>query len=108
MKVVTAIDDTPAAHAGIKTGDYISAIDGTSIQGMPLNEAVERMRGPENSKVTLTVLRTGEKKPLELTLTRAVIRVEGAKSRRRATWATSASPRSAKRPMPASRRRWQI
>ena len=63
MKVVTAIDDTPAAHAGIKTGDYISAIDGTSIQGMPLNEAVERMRGPENSKVTLTVLRTGEKKP---------------------------------------------
>ena len=79
VEVVTAIDDTPAAHAGIKTGDYISAIDGTSIQGMPLNEAVERMRGPENSKVTLTVLRTGEKKPLELTLTRAVIRVESVK-----------------------------
>jgi len=79
VKVVTAIDDTPAAHAGIKTGDFISAIDGTSIQGMPLNEAVERMRGPENSKVTLTVLRTGEKKPLEVTLTRAVIRVESVK-----------------------------
>ncbi len=79
VKVVTAIDDTPAAHAGIKTGDYISAIDGTSIQGMPLNDAVERMRGPENSKVTLTILRTGEKKPLELTLTRAVIRVESVK-----------------------------
>jgi len=79
VKVVTAIDDTPAAHAGIKTGDYISAIDGTSIQGMPLNEAVERMRGAENSKVTLTILRTGEKKPLELTLTRAVIRVESVK-----------------------------
>ena len=79
VKVVTSIDDTPAAHAGIKTGDYISAIDGTSIQGMPLNDAVERMRGPENSKVTLTILRTGEKKPLELTLTRAVIRVESVK-----------------------------
>jgi carboxyl-terminal processing protease len=79
VKVVTPIDDTPAAHAGVKTGDFISAIDGTSIQGMPLNDAVERMRGPENSKVTLTILRQGEKKPLELTLTRAVIRVESVK-----------------------------
>src|SRR5580765_6149279 len=79
VKVVTPIDDTPAARAGVKTGDFISAIDGTSIQGMPLNEAVERMRGAENSKVTLTILRQGEKKPLELTLTRAVIRVESVK-----------------------------
>ena len=79
VKVVTPIDDTPASRAGVKTGDFISAIDGTSIQGMPLNEAVERMRGPENSKVTLTILRQGEKKPLELTLTRAVIRVESVK-----------------------------
>ena len=79
VKVVTPIDDTPASRAGIKTGDFISAIDGTSIQGMPLNEAVERMRGPENSKVTLTVLRQGEKKPLEVTLSRAVIQVESVK-----------------------------
>jgi carboxyl-terminal processing protease len=79
VKVVTPIDDTPAARAGIKTGDFISAIDGISIQGMPLNDAVEKMRGPENSKVTLTVLRQGEKKPLEVTLTRAVIRVESVK-----------------------------
>jgi carboxyl-terminal processing protease len=79
VKVVTPIDDTPAARAGVKTGDFISAIDGTSIQGMPLNEAVERMRGPSDSKVTLTVLRSGEKKPLEITLTRAVIRVESVK-----------------------------
>src|SRR6266852_2545750 len=64
VKVVTPIDDTPASRAGVKTGDFISAIDGTSIQGMPLNEAVERMRGAENSKVTLTILRQGEKKPL--------------------------------------------
>ena len=44
VKIVTPIDDTPASRAGIKTGDFISAIDGTSIQGLPLNEAVERMR----------------------------------------------------------------
>ena len=79
VKIVTPIDDTPASRAGIKTGDFISAIDGTSIQGLPLNEAVERMRGPADSKVTLTILRQGEKKPLEITLTRAVIRVESVK-----------------------------
>jgi carboxyl-terminal processing protease len=79
VKVVTPIDDTPAALAGVKTGDFISAIDGTSVQGMPLNEAVERMRGPENSKVTLTILRQVEKKPLELTLTRTVVRVDSVK-----------------------------
>ena len=48
VKVVTPIDDTPASRAGIKTGDFISAIDGISIQGMPLNEAVARMRGPRD------------------------------------------------------------
>jgi len=83
VKVVTPIDDTPASRAGLKTGDFISAIDGISIQGMPLNEAVSRMRGPENSKVTLTILRTGEKRPLDVTLTRAVIRVESVKYERK-------------------------
>src|SRR5215471_12666141 len=83
VKVVTPIDDTPASRAGLKTGDFISAIDGTSIQGMPLNEAVSRMRGPENSKVTLTILRTGEKRPLDVVLTRAVIRVESVKYERK-------------------------
>ena len=67
----------------LDTGDFISAIDGTSIQGLPLNEAVERMRGPADSKVTLTILRQGEKKPLEITLTRAVIRVESVKFERK-------------------------
>jgi carboxyl-terminal processing protease len=83
VKVVTPIDDTPASRAGLKTGDFISAIDGISIQGMPLNEAVSRMRGPENSKVTLTILRAGEKRPMEVTLTRAVIRVESVKFERK-------------------------
>jgi carboxyl-terminal processing protease len=83
VKVVTPIDETPASRAGLKTGDFISAIDSISIQGMPLNEAVSRMRGPENSKVTLTILRAGEKRPLEVTLTRAVIRVESVKFERK-------------------------
>jgi carboxyl-terminal processing protease len=83
VKVVTPIDETPASRAGLKTGDFISAIDGISIQGMPLNEAVSRMRGPENSKVTLTILRGGEKRPMEVTLTRAVIRVESVKFERK-------------------------
>jgi carboxyl-terminal processing protease len=80
VKVVTAMDDTPAAHAGIKNGDFISAIDGTSLQGVPLSDAVEKMRGPEHSRVTLTVLRTGEKDPFQVTLTRAVIPVQSVKS----------------------------
>jgi len=83
VKIVTPIDDTPASRAGLKTGDFISAIDTISIQGMPLNEAVSRMRGPENSKVTLTILRAGEKRPMEVTLTRAVIRVESVKFERK-------------------------
>jgi len=83
VKIVTPIDETPAERAGLKTGDFISAIDGISIQGMPLNEAVSRMRGPENSKVTLTILRAGEKRPMEVTLTRAVIRVESVKFERK-------------------------
>ena len=79
VKVVSPIDDTPAQRAGIQAGDFIAAIDGMSIQGLPLNSAVEKMRGPENSKVTLTILRTGEKVPFEITLTRAVIRVQSVK-----------------------------
>jgi carboxyl-terminal processing protease len=80
VKVVTAMDDTPASHAGIKTGDFISEIDGVNLQGVPLNDAVERMRGPGGSKVTLTVLRTGEKQPFEVTMTRAVIPVQSVKA----------------------------
>ena len=80
VKVVTAMDDTPASHAGIHTGDFISAIDGVSLQGVPLNDAVERMRGPAGSNVTLTLLRSGEKQPFQLTMTRAVIPVQSVKA----------------------------
>jgi carboxyl-terminal processing protease len=64
VKVVSPFDDTPAAKAGIKTGDFIAAIDSTPIQGMSLNDAIVKMRGAPGTKVTLTILRNGAKKPL--------------------------------------------
>lgn len=76
VKVISPIDDTPAARAGIKTGDFIVAIDNTPIQGMDLNAAIDRMRGQQGTKVTITVLRTGNKKPFDVTLTRAVVQVD--------------------------------
>ncbi|MDE2266571.1 MAG: S41 family peptidase, partial [Alphaproteobacteria bacterium] len=79
IKVISPIDDTPAAKAGIKPGDFIAAIDGNSIQGMALNDAIDKMRGPIGTKVTLTVLRTGEKKPFDVSLNRAVIHVDSVK-----------------------------
>src|SRR3954452_22854085 len=57
IKVVTPIDDTPASKAGILSGDIISAIDGETVQGMTLNQAVDKMRGAVNTSVTLTILR---------------------------------------------------
>ena len=83
LKVVAPIDDTPAARAGIKPGDFISAIDGTITEGMPLNEAVERMRGPADSTVTLTLRGHGEKKAVDIVLRRAVIHVESVKYQRK-------------------------
>ncbi len=80
MKVVSAMDDTPASHAGIKSGDFIAAIDGVSMQGVALNDAVEKMRGPERSQVTLSILRSGEKQPFQVTMTRAVIPVQSVKA----------------------------
>jgi carboxyl-terminal processing protease len=75
VKVISPMDDTPAAKAGIKTGDFIAAIDGTPIQGMALNDAIVKMRGKEGTKVTLTILRNGAKKPFDVALTRAIIQV---------------------------------
>ncbi len=76
VKVISPMDGTPAAKAGIKTGDLIATIDGTQIQGLTLSEAVDKMRGPVNSQIRLTILRKGEKKPLDVVITRAIIRVE--------------------------------
>jgi carboxyl-terminal processing protease len=76
IKVITPIDGTPGAKAGLKSGDFIAAIDGVSIQGFALNDAIDKMRGPEGSKVTLTVIRSGDKKPFDVTLQRAIVQVD--------------------------------
>jgi carboxyl-terminal processing protease len=76
IKVISPIDGTPAAKAGIKSGDRIAGIDGTSIAGLPLNDAIDKMRGPAGSKIVLTILREGEKKPFDVTLQRAVVQVD--------------------------------
>ncbi len=79
VKVVAPIDDTPAQRAGIKAGDLIIRIDDTPVKGMTLMEAVKRMRGKPGTKITLTIVREGEEKPLKITLTRAVIHVKSVK-----------------------------
>ncbi|MGN6515934.1 MAG: S41 family peptidase [Rhizomicrobium sp.] len=82
VKVISPIDGSPAAKAGIKPGDYIAAIDNTPVQGLTLTDATNRMRGATGTKVKLTVLRKGEKKPFEVSLTRAVVHVDTVKFRR--------------------------
>src|SRR6201986_1468155 len=82
IKVISPIDGTPAAKAGIKSGDRIAGIDGTSIAGLPLNDAIDKMRGPVGAKITLTILREGEKKPFDVTLERANVSVDATTWRR--------------------------
>jgi carboxyl-terminal processing protease len=79
VKVVSPIDDTPAAKAGLKPGDFITHLDGEAVLGLSLNEAVERMRGPVNSDIKLTVRREG-KDPFDVMLKRAVIKIQSVKS----------------------------
>jgi carboxyl-terminal processing protease len=81
VKVVSPIDDTPAAKAGIKPGDYISYINDEAVMGLTLSDAVEKMRGPVNSKVKLTILREDASEPIELSLTRAEIKIKSVKER---------------------------
>jgi carboxyl-terminal processing protease len=81
VKVVAPIDDTPASRAGLKPGDLIIKLDETSVKGMTLTEAVKRMRGRPNTKITLTVVRKGEPKPIVVTLTRAVIKIQSVKAK---------------------------
>ena len=81
VKVVSPIEDTPAYNAGIKSGDLIIKLDETFVKGLSLNDAVKRMRGKPGSKITLTILRKNETKPLIITLERAVIKVQSVKSK---------------------------
>ena len=79
VKVVSPIDDTPAAKAGIKPGDYITHLNGEAVMGLTLNEAVEKMRGPENSEIKLTIKREG-KDPFDVAVTRAKIKIESVRA----------------------------
>jgi carboxyl-terminal processing protease len=80
IKVVSPIDDTPAARAGILPNDLIVRINGDQVMGLTLQEAVERMRGPINSQIKLTI-RRADREPFDVTLTRAVITVQSVRSR---------------------------
>lgn len=79
IKVVAPIDGTPAYYAGIKSGDAIVKIDGVPVNTLTLDQAVKRMRGKPNTKVTLTIARKNELKPLVFTITRSKINVKSVK-----------------------------
>jgi carboxyl-terminal processing protease len=81
VKVVSPIEDTPAARAGVKPGDLIIRLDDKAVKGLTLTEAVRFMRGKPGSDITLTIVREGATKPLKITLTRAVIKIQSVKSR---------------------------
>lgn len=81
IKVIAPIDDTPAQRAGIRAGDLIIRLDDTSVKGMALSDAIQRMRGKPNTPITLTIVREGVRKPLKIKLIREVIQVKSVKSR---------------------------
>jgi carboxyl-terminal processing protease len=82
LKVIAPLDDTPAARAGIKAGDLITSVNGKTIEGLTLEEAVDKLRGPPNTQVSLTIKREGTDTPISLTLTREIIHMDVVKSRR--------------------------
>ena len=81
VKVIAPIDDTPAAKAGIKAGDYIVKIDDTQVQGKSLMEAVKLMRGPVGSTIELTIRRKGERKAINKTIKREIIEIKSVESK---------------------------
>jgi carboxyl-terminal processing protease len=76
VKVVAPIDDTPAAKAGVMANDIITQLDDEAVQGLTLNQAVDKMRGPVNTKIKLTIMRKGSDKPIEVSIVRDIIRVK--------------------------------
>ncbi len=80
IKVVSPIDDTPASRSGVLANDLIIALDGESIEGMTLNEAVEKMRGPINTPITLTIKRDNVEKPFDVELVREEITIHSVRS----------------------------
>lgn len=80
VKVISPIDDTPAQRAGVKAGDLIIRIDETPVKGLSLNEAVKLMRGKPGTDIVLQIMREGLDKPLKITVTRAIIKVNSVKT----------------------------
>ena len=81
IKVVSPIDDTPASKAGIMANDIITKLDDEAVQGLTLNQAVEKMRGPVNTKIRLKIIRKGQDNPIDVTLVRDNIRVRSVRAR---------------------------
>ena len=80
MKVVAPIDETPAANASVMANDIITKLDNEQVQGMTLDQAVEKLRGAINTKIKLTIMRKGADKPIDVTIVRDVIRVKSVRS----------------------------
>src|ERR1041385_8556386 len=76
IKVVAPIDETPAAKAGVMANDIITKLDEEQVQGLTLNQAVEKMRGPVNTKIKLTIMRKGAANPIDVSIVRDIIRVK--------------------------------
>ena len=81
VKVVSPIDDTPAAKAGVKAGDLITHLDGEQVLGLTLSEAVDRMRGLVGTEILLMIRREGVEKPIEIRIVRAIIKIQSIKAR---------------------------
>ena len=81
VKVVSPIDGTPAAEAGIEAGDFITHVDGDSMLGFTLDEAVERMRGPVGSEIVITIVREGETEPFDVSIVRDTIELQAVRAR---------------------------
>ena len=81
VKVVTPMDDTPAAAAGIQPGDFITHVDGESVMGLTLDQAVEKMRGPVGSEIVITVVRQGTAEPFDVSIIRDTIKLTVARAR---------------------------
>lgn len=81
LTVVSPIEDTPAFNAGVKSGDQIIKIDGKSTKDITIMEAVKKLRGPRDTKVTITIMRENMSKPKDIVLTRAIIQIKSVKSK---------------------------